>query len=273
MLHKLNPLDYTKVRPLFQGVYLTLMIDSVLAGTSSGTIWVDDPAQPQTALLWDNAYCLYLVGQAGNQSVNRQLAELYTTELAPAARGRGIDGFKILYSSADWEQSVAVVLPTLTLTQYPRVVYTLGGGERPNWRSQLPPGFAIRPIDQALLNDATLGNHADLVEEIDQCWPSQGHFLNQGFGYCLVGNHEIICRCTAEYVSPGKCGIGIATAEPYRRQGFATLTASAFLDECLARAITPYWDAWLRNTASVATAEKIGLRRVQEYQVYLGALS
>jgi RimJ/RimL family protein N-acetyltransferase len=160
----------------------------------------------------------------------------------------------------------------LTLTQYPRVVYTLSDSQPSVWRSQLPPGYAIRPIDQTLLNDATLGNHTDLIEEIEQCWPSQAQFLGYGFGVCLVGQHEIICRCTAEYVSPGKCGIGIATAEPYRRQGFATLTAGTFIDECLTRTITPYWDAWLRNTASVATAEKIGLHKIQEYQVYLGAM-
>lgn len=81
-----------------------------------------------------------------------------------------------------------------------------------------------------------------------------------------------ICRCTAEYVSPGKCGIGIATAEPYRQQGFATLTASAFIEECQRRQITPYWDAWLRNTASVARAEKVGLRKVQDYWVFVGLL-
>jgi GNAT superfamily N-acetyltransferase len=235
-------------------------------------LWVDDPAQPQTALMWDNAYIFYLAGRADNQAFNQQLGQLFTEQLAPSARERGIDGFKILYSSAAWENHVATVFPILTLTQYPRVVYTPGELKLPDWQSRLPPGYQMRLIDRPMLTDTTLGNAPDLVEEIVGCWPSQARFLTNGFGFCLVGNHEIICRCTAEYVSNGKCGIGIATAEPYRQRGFASLTASAFIEYCLDRKIVPYWDAWQRNSASVATAEKIGLRKIQEYNVYIGPL-
>jgi len=272
MLAMLNPNDYATVRPLFQGAYLTLMIDGVLAGNSTGAIWVDDPAQPQTALMWDNAYIFYLVGRADNLAFNHQLGELFTAQLAPAARARGIDGFKLLYSSSAWENQMSVVFPTLTLTQHPRVVYTLGELKLTDWRSRLPPGFTVRLIDQAMLEDATLGNLPDLIQEIKECWPSQERFLANGFGFCLVGNNEIICRCTAEYVSAGKCGIGIATEEAYRRQGFAALTASAFIEYCLDKQIVPYWDAWQRNTASVATAEKIGLHEIQAYSAYVGPL-
>ncbi len=272
MLAMLNPNDYTTVHPLFQGAYLTLMIDGVLAGNSNGEIWVDDPTHPQTALMWDNAYIFYLVGRADNLAFNHQLGELFTTQLAPSARKRGIDGFKIVYSQSAWENQMSVVFPSLTLTQHPRVVYTLGELKLPDWQSQLPPGFTMRQIDQEMLENATLGNLPDLIQEIKECWPSQARFLTNGFGFCLVGNNAIICRCTAEYVSAGKCGIGIATAEAYRRQGFAALTASAFIEYCHAKQITPYWDAWQRNIASVATAEKIGLHEIQAYRAYVGLL-
>jgi RimJ/RimL family protein N-acetyltransferase len=273
MIKQLTATDYPQTRPLFASDYLTLMIDSVIAGSSSGQLWADDPTAPQTALLWDGAHSLYLVGQAANPATNEQLAELLAIEITVLARQRGIEGFKIFYSDPAWESQIGVIFPTLTLTQHPRVVYTLGQIAQPDWQSRLPAGYAIRPIDRTLLSDSTLGNHADLMEEIESCWPSQERFLTRGFGACAVGNGEIICRCTAEYVSAGKCGIGIATAETYRRQGFAVLTASAFLADCVNRGIVPYWDAWLRNQASVATAEKIGLRRLQEYNIYWSNLS
>jgi RimJ/RimL family protein N-acetyltransferase len=272
MMQKLKPTDYAKVRPLFQGAYLTLIIDGVLAGNSTGKLWVDDANQPRTALLWDNAYILYVAGAVDNKAFNHQLGELFINHIAPTARAHGIDGFKIVYSHPDWENQMEVVLPTMPLTRYPRVVYTWGEGTIADWQSQLPPNYAMRPIDQALLADPTLGNLADLIEEIELCWPSRERFLSHGFGLCLVGNGEIVCRCTAEYVSANKCGIGIATAEHYRQRGFATLTASALLEECLRRQITPYWDAWLNNTASVATAERVGLRKVQDHWVFVGPL-
>lgn len=272
MIQRLNPTEYAKIPSLFQSAYLTLIIDGVMAGNSVGALWVDDPAQPQTALLWDNAYIFYVVGRADNHMFNQQLGELFTAQLAPDARARGIDGFKILYSSSDWENQLGFVFPSLTLTQYPRVVYTLGESKLTDWRDRLPSGYQMKLIDQAMLTDATLGNLPDLIQEITECWPSQERFLTSGFGFCLVGNNEIICRCTAEYVSDGKCGIGIATAEKYRQRGFASLTASAFIEYCQNQNIVPYWDAWLRNTASVATAEKIGLHKIQAYNVYLGPL-
>lgn len=268
----LAPHDYPKARSLFEGIYCTLVIDGVLAGNSPAALWVDDPAQPSTALMWDNAYIIYVVGDAGNHAFNQQLGELFTTQLVPAARERGIDGFKIVYGNPAWVSQMATVFPTLTLGHYPRVVYTLGELMMPDWQSQLPPGFTMRRIDRAMLDDTSVWLVADLLEEIEQCWTSVERFLTHGFGYCLMHNQEIVCRCTAEYVSPGKCGIGIATAEPYRQRGFATLTATAFIEHCLAQQIVPYWDAWLRNTASVATAEKVGLRKVQDHWVFVGPL-
>lgn len=272
MIHLLASTDYTKVHPLFQGVHLSLVVDGVLAGNSTGLLWVDDLDHPRTALMWDNAYSIYMVGEAGNHKFNQALSEFFATQLVPAARVRNIDGFKIAYSDPTWESQMATIFPAMTLGHYPRVVYTVGNRRPSGWQSQLPPGYAMRPINRALLADPTLGNLPDLVEEIEQCWPSQERFLSHGFGFCLVGDGEIICRCTAEYVSTGKCGIGIATAEPHRQRGFATLTASAFIEECARRQITPYWDAWLRNTASVATAEKVGLHKVQDHWVFVGPL-
>lgn len=271
-MNQLTTANFPHLRSLFQGAYLTLMIDSLIAGSSTGLAWVDDPVRPQSALVWDNGYSFYLVGRADNQGFNQRLGQLFHEELAPAARACGIDGFKILYSSPAWVSQLNTIFPTLSLTQHPRVVYSLGTLKMPDWRSKVPTGFAMRAIDQAMLTDRTLGNLADLCEEIDMCWPSQAHFLADGFGFCLVGNGEIICRCTAEYTSPGKCGIGIATAEAYRRQGFAALTASAFIEHCITRQIVPYWDAWQRNTASVATAETVGLHKLQAYHVHVGPL-
>lgn len=276
MIEQLHTTNYPNARHLFASDYLTLVIDSVIAGTSSGQLWADDPFHPQTALLWDGVHIFYLVGQADHLSTNQQLGNLFATQITATVRQRGIDGFKILYSSPAWEAQMGVIFSALKLTQYPRVVYTLGKVALPDWQNRLPMGYAIHPIDRAMLTDRTLGNLDDLIEEIEGCWPSQEDFLANGFGFCAVdtreNTREIICRCTAEYVSAGKCGIGIATAEKVRQQGFATLTASAFIEYCVKNQIMPYWDSWLRNTPSVATAERIGLQRLEEYNVYHGNL-
>ena len=109
-----------------------------------------------------------------------------------------------------------------------------------------------------------------MVHEIESCWYSLRDFLKNGFGYSLVNEDEIACRCTAEYVSPGKCGIGIHTAEEYRGRGHATITASAFVDYCVSQHMVPHWDSWTTNLPSIGVAERVGFRRLLDYSVCLG---
>jgi RimJ/RimL family protein N-acetyltransferase len=125
-----------------------------------------------------------------------------------------------------------------------------------------------------LLANHRLQNVQHVIAEIESCWPSLQQFYDKGFGVTLLlGEEEIVCWCTAEYVSAGRCGIGIETDEAYQNRGFATLTAAAFVEDCLARQVAPHWDSWTTNVPSLAVAEKVGFRMVQEYFVYLATLS
>jgi GNAT superfamily N-acetyltransferase len=114
-----------------------------------------------------------------------------------------------------------------------------------------------------------LANADDVIAEIESCWASLADFRRSGFGLIAHDARAIVCWCTAEFVSDGKCGIGIETIPAYRGRGFATLTASAFLEHCAERAMTPHWDAWMHNVPSVAVAEMIGLDKVETYAIYV----
>jgi RimJ/RimL family protein N-acetyltransferase len=56
------------------------------------------------------------------------------------------------------------------------------------------------------------------------------------------------------------------------RRGYATLTASAFVEHAAGLGITPYWDSWKANLPSVAVARKVGFRLLTEYNVFTGRL-
>jgi RimJ/RimL family protein N-acetyltransferase len=88
----------------------------------------------------------------------------------------------------------------------------------------------------------------------------------------VVGERQIVCWCTAEYVSCGWCGIGIETIQAYQRRGLATATATAFLAHCAAHGIQPHWDCWANNVPSVRVAEKVGFALVEEYEVHCGRI-
>ena len=138
-----------------------------------------------------------------------------------------------------------------------------------DWRTRLPTGFRISVIDDRLTARGMLANADDMVAEIESCWESLSAFRRSGFGFIAHDARAIVCWCTAEFVSDGKCGIGIETIPAYGGHGFATLTASAFVEHCAERAITPYWDAWAYNLPSVAVAEKVGFEKAETYAIYV----
>lgn len=270
MIHELVEKEYKKVHSLFTGPHLNLVIDAVVEGNSPGQIWVDDLTSPKTAFMWDKAHCYYLVGSAGNVEFNSALKEFINEKVVPEAIEHNRFVFKVYYTSKAWESKIGAILDAASPRKRERVLYTLEKLEIAEWRDGIPPGLCIKPIDEKLLKKTSLKNIPAVVGEIESCWNCVDDFLRNGFGFCLVDDQAIACWCTAEYVSRGKCGIGIETGEVYRGRGFAKLTTCAFVDYCISNDILPHWDSWMDNLPSIAVAEKVGFKKTLEYTVYFG---
>jgi hypothetical protein len=273
MVYQLERSEYEKARSLFHGQNLALVIEAVIAGNSPAMIWVDNAAYPGAALMWDKAHCFYLVGANNNLEFTGNLSELVVAQIFPEARRRGLNIFKVYYTDAGWETQIHAIFPKTPFRKLARVFYTFDQLKTGDWKDRLLVGFQMRAIDQTLLTNVELKNIQAVIDEIESCWNSVESFLKNGFGFCLLHDQEIVCWCTAEYVSGPQCGIGVETVESYMNQGFATLTASAFVSYCHSNRITPHWDSWKANLPSVAVAEKIGFRKVLDYCVYLGEMN
>jgi RimJ/RimL family protein N-acetyltransferase len=134
----------------------------------------------------------------------------------------------------------------------------------------LKPGYDLRPIDMALLADQRLGNVQALQAEVLSEAPSTEEFLRDRFGVCVVrDDQEIIGWALSEYNLGNRCEVGIETVEGYRRQGIATVTGSALVEEAVRRGITRIgWHCWASNAGSIATALRLGFEKVAETDVY-----
>lgn len=260
------PLDREigRVRHLFDAEHLTLVIDAVVAGSTPARVWVDDLSVPRNALVWDGAHCLYLAGAADRSEAWR---ELFDREIASKR-----PGFLKLYVTDDVAESV---FAGYLLRRRERVLYQGDGVTPPDLdrAARLPAGFRISAIDQHVDELRRLTHFTDVAAEITSCWNSMDDFRRQGFGFVTHDAETIVCWCTAECVSETRCGIGVETVEAHRGQGFATLTATAFVEHCVDRKLTPYWDAWTDNLPSVVVAEKVGLNRVEAYSIFVGDFS
>lgn len=269
---RLESSTYPSLRRLANQPHLTLALDAIAAGNTPAMAWADDRKQPAAAYLWDKAHCHFFVGDAVSPAFVQAVRELIRLELAPKAVAEGKAFLKIHTSSTAWESQIASIFEFAALVRRERVFLVLESLRRPDWRQSIPPGFVVRPIDAELLDSDSLAGIDVLREEIATGWHSQEDFLRTGFGFCLLGGDAIVTWCTAEYASAGKCGIGIETAVEHMRRGYATLTASAFVEHASGLGIRPYWDSWKANLPSVMVARKVGFRFLAEYQVFTGRL-
>ena len=254
--------EFHRIRHLFEAEHLALVIDAMAVGNSPATAWVDSRARPQAAAIWDGAHSLYIEGAAD------RAGEFSAAISRHVARAR--PGLVKVYAS---EAAAGAALRGRPLDRRERVFYRAGERQIPCRSSRLPAGLRISSIGDEFRLLSALGNFDDVEAEIESCWPSLDDFRRAGFGFCAHDGEAVVCWCTAEYVSVGRCGIGIETVPAYRGRGVATLTASVFVEHCAARAITPHWDSWSGNAPSVAVAEKIGFRKLETYSVFVTHLS
>lgn len=287
MMYELEPKDYEKVRPLYAAWYPYLVILAVIDGKCPGNVYVDDRDDPQTALLWDHAEGeLYLAGgtqaevggEARGATSSRALNACIRHRIRPYAEAHlpHLSEYTLYCDPATWGLRLDVVLDGLNPMVHRRRLYAFEA-LRVDWRTRVPEGFAMVRIDEALLARHDLDGMDVMTEWVLGDWRSAADFAEQERGFCLVHGSELVSWCASEYTGepiPGAgkmCHVGIYTREAYRRQGFATLVASATVESCLENGIKHIgWHCWEANAASAATAQKVGFELLRDLPVYNG---
>ena len=258
--------EIARVSSLFTTPHLNLVIRSVLQRNSPARIWVDLPKAPHAALMWDLRHCIYLTGDVQRAS-SSGLLRSFLTEIAADAKAAEIHDFRVCCSDSSWETAVQDILPTLRLRNRVLLKVDPGPGPRP---SRLTDGFGTDPIDRQLLDDVRLQNLDLVFEEISGEWPSVARFLQNGFGVVVRNEDAVVSWCTAEYVSEGRCGVGIETIPAFQGRGLATRAATAFVAVCATRGITAHWESWRDNHPSLRVAQKVGFQPLYDFNEYFG---
>lgn len=273
MLYQLQSEETLLAAPLFQSVNYHLAAQAALQNKIPARIFVDDPRQPHAALI-QARHRFFLAGQADNFAFNQALHQLFAEDILPRAKAIRQWGFSIFHVGAHWEPVIEqTLLPGKTIH---RPIYQYYACHKDTWSRvpeisrEVPEGLTVRLVDRALTEDRSLTNLDDLLEEMQSERESVESFLANSFGICLLSGDQVVTWCLSEYNLGGRCEVGIATAEPYRKRGLATLTGILFVEYAFQNGMEEIgWHCWARNTASGATAKKVGLEKVGEHLSYL----
>ncbi|MCX6648760.1 MAG: GNAT family N-acetyltransferase [Candidatus Bathyarchaeota archaeon] len=254
MVAELEAGRFYRVRPLWVGMGVQLAVESILAGGTAARMFVDDAAVPRAALTWAG-HRVYLVGDVGGAGFGEALRGYASTH-----------GQFVAYCGPEAFDGAEKLLSGYRVRERGRLYYE---GD-PSGRAcvvEPPEGYVVERITGELLGRG-LG-HTDWVRgEMCSERESVEEFLGKGFGFAAVHGGSFACWCMSEYNLGDRCEVGIETVAEHRRRGLAVLVAGAMFRHAAGVGVRRVgWHCWADNAGSVATAERLGLRRVAEYAV------
>jgi GNAT superfamily N-acetyltransferase len=259
----------------FPGPQLAMVLASMRAGNTGFRVWkLPREAGEPFLVLWDQGNnVFYLAGEVDNERTLRSVTELLVVQVLPQARAKGVDWFKVRALSPTLEQHLPRMFPGVGLEASPYLFFehdrTTGSRKRPS----IGVSISLLGTTRETLCSGDYTDSEEVREEIRFMWPSEERFYERGFGVLAVHESEIVCWCTAEYVGPTSCGVGIATRPDYQGRGIATAAAARFVEESHRRGLTPCWECRETNVASVRVAEKAGFVRREKELYWIGFLS
>ncbi|MCL2287405.1 MAG: GNAT family N-acetyltransferase [Firmicutes bacterium] len=219
-------------------------------------VYADNATKPETMLFINGFAGTGLYGDASNYERNQEIKRLIIDCFDEEEK----EVWLSLYSP-EWEPVVDNLFDGYSSWKAHRLIHRLNGEsfqQRSSWRDKIPGGYAMVKVD------------VSSYEFVNCRYPSF-YWKPEGnkFGWFLLKDGEVVSECISVWVE--KFGvekncveIGIETKEEYRRKGYAALTATAFVEDCLSQKLTPVWCCWSFREGSKELAKMLGFEIIEE---------
>ncbi len=257
---ELQPSNYHNVAELFADLPYGISIpNSVIAGIGRGRVFVNRAAQPTAAFVYNNGACT-LAGSANDHAFAEQVCRWLV-------KYEDQDYFILFAHPEAWEDVLDDLLGTkvrkrrrLDFDFNPTKFALLGG-----WRT-VPAGYELKRMDEVLMQQVR-----EVANPYSRSyWRSAADFERHGLGFCITQGDAIVSMCYTAFAWQDHHDIDILTLDGHQRRGLGAAVGCAFIDHCLRHGLSPNWDCWTRNLASVALAQKLGFEARIEVPVYHG---
>lgn len=255
MIFELDKKDFIKILPLYsREVVIFPLILAVVQQKQRGWAFVDDPIQPASAIVMNNFGFMQFIGA---KNFGDDFIEFFKSPKT------SLPSYLLWYSPPRQIQKLldGFTNEHVRRRQRARFVLTKQIIENP---VECPTGFKVRYLDKDLIKK-TLRFKLDIDSRF---WASTDDFLEHGIGACIMKASEIISVCYSACVVDNLAEIDVVTLEEYRGMGLAIVAAQNFMSECMRRGLTPTWDCFVNNTASMELAAKLGFEKEQTYFFY-----
>jgi len=251
-VHEIDPAGYAAGRALFEAAKVTFDRAYWIApfeGDFPGRLFVDDPADPKSALL-ARTYDYFLAGEA-----SPDLIAFMNDAPVDANPLEWFYGYVPLTPA--WRETLPAAMPNLFREDRRSFrLGVLGKRDASSWQSRIPAGIEVRDLDPVLARQAD----NDVPDEIELLIGSYDRFAGSYFGYAAIDSHSgrVLCVAYTAGVCRQEVNLGVGTAEAARRRGLAKLLCQACCDRAAALGVEVTWDCDRVNAASGMLAESLG---------------
>ncbi len=269
-MQELKPHQFERTAALFDGFDYSTSIRAAIAGNNPGRVYVDDVERPRTAFaLTVEGYLL--AGVHDNPATNEALRcllreQIFTGRVAV----NGDCSMSLAVHPETWEERLPELVPTHELEKNERYHY-LCQALSFDWRAHLLPGYTVRRVDRALLDDPEVVFAGPLAEWFDpgEMWWTVENFLTRGVSFCVLCENQVASWCTSDCVAGERIDVGVMTHPAHRRRGLASIAVAATVEHCLNHGLSAVgWHCNAANVPSWKTAERVGFVRNREYAYY-----
>jgi len=226
------------------------LMEAVLQGDLTGSIYVDDYPKMTSALIISRLDWVYVIGDEYNTKFASETIRILSEKKTGKYIWFGVDNA--------WRDYIKTHI-SCNIQDCPRFRYQFNGAEFEKNKNS----------DTALCVNAINVYNYDWLSEKHRTsfdfWDSKENFLNKGFGYFVKDNENVVSLILSASVTDMEAEIEIYTDEAFRGRGYAKQVAIRYIRECLSRGLHPKWDCDSKNEASFRLADRLGFQKIEEY--------
>ncbi|NHK32132.1 MAG: GNAT family N-acetyltransferase [Asgard group archaeon] len=254
--------DFINIKSLTKNISHYQNIPAMMKGLARARVWVDDKKAPKSTMIWDmvNTF-LFLAGNSDNSKFNDGLKKVIREDISPEFLKSKIKRMFFFPGSSDWEKKIRLIFKDGEFSE--RLIHHYTYNEKnyqllKDWRDLIPSHLEVKRVTKEILETENLTNIGEVKYCATALWQTVDRYDKEAIGFCLMNKEAIAAWCTTDYIVGNDCELYIETFEGFQRKGYATIVASAMIEECLKRNYIIHWHCWKTNIGSIKTAIKIG---------------
>ncbi|UHA75151.1 GNAT family N-acetyltransferase [Paenibacillus sp. 481] len=268
MIHELDRNQFYRCKNLVnRGV--NIEEKAIVEGAHSGRIFVDNIENPRSGLIWQgNNDGFIFIGDSQNKTFNHDIKRYIDDVISVQAKEQGVEWFECIGNHQSWYTTFHEIFSDKALKSWDQNVYMISPSSFNSTAKQQDneDEFIVEQVTKQFLENKEINNMEFVRSKIMEFWESEATFFEQGIGFCMLHNHDVVSLCISGYRYKDIHGIDIETIESYQGRKLAQRVVYYFVDYCFANGCTPYWDCMEVNYPSNAVAKNIGFTKEFGYK-------